>query len=639
MKIPKFLTICFVVCCMFVSSVFAVPTNVGISVSIRAEFQGTSDLAFVANEGDTIEYYVTVSLSDDQFPIFDGEPELTLPDGTVIDLDDGLALPTGGSQAYPPEAYVVSAADLGQQAGASANEVRALASVSAKANTGSTIQDVTASTNFDTVVVNPQVCVTKSVECDISAPGYMVDYTIRIENCGDVELVLKSITDSLATEDVLFDPNLYELAIAAGCGFLEDPTDPLGEDPNYCEFTYSLEVLEEDLLPDPNLVNEVEVVYSVTGTDATVDDKDDVVVDLIDPNFTVTKECVDEPLVVGADANFLITIENIGTVDLVLESSEITDLDTDLSVGETQTYNVLQLVEECEDARNTVFVSATLPPDLCFELDEPLLRDASASCEVIDPDFTVVKNCLTDPVPADANAVFEIIVTNTSCGDVTLDFEIDDPAAGIVGLIVGPFEPEEFYRIVVQVPADCNDGVVSNTVYVEAFYGDAEPISAGEKEANAECPCQPEGDDGCTPGFWKNHPDCWCESYNPEDPVANIFTALQDPNYIDLGGQGKKDKWDVDTDTLMDAINYGGGRGLEGAARNLLRHSVAAILNGCNDNVAYPISDALIIDLVNAALATEDVDIIHELHSVLAEWNEYGCPINAHCDPEEYEEE
>ncbi|MHC4289504.1 MAG: hypothetical protein ACYTCN_08530 [Planctomycetota bacterium] len=631
---------------MFTSSLFAV-CNVGMTVNVQGELDtwGSGNGANVGAAGVDIYYTVIISRSG-LCALEQGEVTLTIPDGAggaagvVFDLADNLEVAAEGSVQFTqdkggqPLKYTIALADLGLVPGAGsppeAQEVRAFADIDGFSvrDDGGDPQQGFAGQNFDTLVIDPAVCVTKSVECDISAPGYEVDYTIKIENCGDIPLDLKSIEDTL-----LSNPELTDLAIAAGCGFL-DTVD--GEEPNYCEFTYSLAVLEDDLEPDPNLVNEVLAIYDVNGVaDATVQDDSDIVVDLIDPNFTVTKECVDEPLMVGADANFLITIVNIGTVDLVLESSEITDLDTDLSVGETQTYNVLQLVEECEDARNTVFVSATLPPELCFQLDEPLLRDASASCEVIDPDFTVVKNCLTDPVPADANAVFEIIVTNTSCGDVTLDFEIDDPAAGIVGLIVGPFEPEEFYRIEVQVPADCNDGVVSNTVYVEAFYGDL--ISAGEKEAEADCPCG--GEDGCTPGFWKNHPDCWCESYDPEDPVADVFTALQDPNYIDLGGQGSKDKWDVDTDTLMDAINYGGGRGLEGAARNLLRHSVAAILNGCSGDVNYPISDALIIDLVNAALATEDVDMIQELHSVLAEWNEYGCPINAHCDPEDYEEE
>ena len=113
--------------------------------------------------------------------------------------------------------------------------------------------------------------------------------------------------------------------------------------------------------------------------------------------------------------------------------------------------------------------------------------------------------------------------------------------------------------------------------------------------------------------------------------VADVFTALQAPNYAGYSDS----KCDFDTDTLMDALNYQGGRGLEGSVRNLLRHATAALLNGCNSNVGFPISDTLVIQLVNLALASEDVDIVQELHSVLAEFNEYGCPINAQCEPSE----
>ena len=129
---------------------------------------------------------------------------------------------------------------------------------------------------------------------------------------------------------------------------------------------------------------------------------------------------------------------------------------------------------------------------------------------------------------------------------------------------------------------------------------------------------------GCTPRFWKENSGCWCSAYAPDTPVSIVFTALQSPAYASYADE----KCDFDADTLLDALNYRGGRGLEGAARNLLRHATAALLNICNDNVNYPVWEALIIDLTNAVLATEDTDFIQELHSVLAEFNDYGCPID-----------
>ena len=352
----------------------------------------------------------------------------------------------------------------------------------------------------------------------------------------------------------------------------------------------------------------------------------------VDPNFTADKECLDTTPGDVADgfADFQINVNNTGDVPLYFHIVD-TDAGYDDIIGPVEPLNsdfvvvsVPVVIQLCPagNTPNTAIVTA-----LCLDQTEVGSKSVNADCPGLCVDFEVVKTCLTDPVAPDANAIFEIVVTNT--GDIDLYIDVNDPAAGLWISGFGPIPADANFTTTVEVPAECAEGFVSNTVSVEAFYGDL--ISIGTKVADANCPCKEEGDDGCTPGFWKNHTDCWCVAYDKDDPVAGVFDALQDPNYIVLGGQGKKDKWDVDTDTLLDALKYGGGRGLEGAARNLLRHAVAALLNECNDNVAYNVPGGLVIDLVNAALATEDVDEIQELHGVLAELNERGCPIDAHC--------
>jgi len=72
-------------------------------------------------------------------------------------------------------------------------------------------------------------------------------------------------------------------------------------------------------------------------------------------------------------------------------------------------------------------------------------------------------------------------------------------------------------------------------------------------------------DYGCTPGYWKNHPDDW--------PCLDPNRVMDPPN-ADLDGDG-------DLDTFMDALNYKGGSGDIGAERILLRAGVAAYLNSC----------------------------------------------------------
>jgi hypothetical protein len=105
--------------------------------------------------------------------------------------------------------------------------------------------------------------------------------------------------------------------------------------------------------------------------------------------------------------------------------------------------------------------------------------------------------------------------------------------------------------------------------------------------------------------------------------IRDVFTSLQSSTYSSM----INDKNNFGTDTLLNALNYHGGRGLDGAVRNLLRHATAALLNASNGNVDYPIDESLVIELTNRVLDTEDVDFIQELHSVLAEFNEYGCPM------------
>lgn len=169
-------------------------TSAGISLDIRGEFQGTSDEAALGHDetfpggADVIDYIVTVSLSATQCPITDGEPVLTLPDGTVVDLDDGLALASGGSITYDVTGspYTIDSSDLGSLAGAAANEVRATASITATSHRASGLdQDVAASVNFDTLVSNPGTVVSISASAETIASGDSVTLTIAEENTGD----------------------------------------------------------------------------------------------------------------------------------------------------------------------------------------------------------------------------------------------------------------------------------------------------------------------------------------------------------------------------------------------------------------------------------------------------------------------
>src|SRR4030042_5665584 len=78
---------------------------------------------------------------------------------------------------------------------------------------------------------------------------------------------------------------------------------------------------------------------------------------------------------------------------------------------------------------------------------------------------------------------------------------------------------------------------------------------------------------GCTPGYWKNHTDQWAFTTNyvggPLSPGQHLGTVFTFPAELSYMAH----------DSLLDALMYRGGAGVEGAARIMLRAAVAGLLN------------------------------------------------------------
>lgn len=94
----------------------------------------------------------------------------------------------------------------------------------------------------------------------------------------------------------------------------------------------------------------------------------------------------------------------------------------------------------------------------------------------------------------------------------------------------------------------------------------------------------PPGNEGCTPGFWKTHPEDYPATYTPGTTLGSVFTGLS-PTYAGL--------------TLSSALSLGGG-GLNA----LLRHAAAALLNAASDEVDYSYTTAEVVAMTNAAIAS-----------------------------------
>lgn len=120
---------------------------------------------------------------------------------------------------------------------------------------------------------------------------------------------------------------------------------------------------------------------------------------------------------------------------------------------------------------------------------------------------------------------------------------------------------------------------------------------------------------GCTPGYWKNHAESWLATgYVSSDPLESIFDM--------------PDALGFDSTTLLQALKFGGGPGVVGGAKILLRAGVASLLNGSHPNVNFPMSDDAVISQVNAALAGNDRNAMTSLAATLDRENNLGCTLS-----------
>jgi hypothetical protein len=126
---------------------------------------------------------------------------------------------------------------------------------------------------------------------------------------------------------------------------------------------------------------------------------------------------------------------------------------------------------------------------------------------------------------------------------------------------------------------------------------------------------EPSGEEGCTPGYWKNHTSAWAGTgYSAGQTAGSVFSLGGFPSLANR--------------TLLQTLQGGGGSGTLGAARILLRAAVAALLNAAHAGVDYPRTTTEIIADVNAALASNNRSTMLELAAELDGDNNLGCPLN-----------
>jgi hypothetical protein len=108
---------------------------------------------------------------------------------------------------------------------------------------------------------------------------------------------------------------------------------------------------------------------------------------------------------------------------------------------------------------------------------------------------------------------------------------------------------------------------------------------------------------GCTPGFWKNHPEAWV-GYDPNQTIGSVFSAAPAP---------------FDSMSLIDGLSLQGGPDLAGKTEILLRAAIAGLLNR-----DYPAPQKF-IDRVNAKIMSGDETKIINFATKLDNQNNGDC--------------
>ncbi|MAU10194.1 MAG: hypothetical protein CL607_10260 [Anaerolineaceae bacterium] len=136
---------------------------------------------------------------------------------------------------------------------------------------------------------------------------------------------------------------------------------------------------------------------------------------------------------------------------------------------------------------------------------------------------------------------------------------------------------------------------ISNVTHMTASFVESGSIDNVElRRPTPPPPPPPPGEQGCTLGYWKNHPESWV-GYSPSQLYSDVF------------GVGP-------AITLMDALNARGGH-----EKRFLRQSTAALLSEAHPGVAYPISG--VIGIVQANYWNDN------LSTTFDSANNLGCPL------------
>jgi hypothetical protein len=401
--------------------------------------------------------------------------------------------------------------------------------------------------------------------------------------------------------------------------------------------------------------------YNATPAYDAIDSRN-VPVAVIHPSTITTISASAASVEVGGTVDLTVTEENDGDVDLTDPQVVVNDGTSDiatlvapptsgddgdgvLEVGETWTWNATTVA-----ALNDVVINADTTFTATGHGADPLDNDITypgdadeqdaATVDVLTPStITTISASATTVAPGGS---VDLTVTEQNDGQVDLtspQVVVNDGTSDIATLVAPPtsgddgdgvLEVGETWTWNATTVAALNDVVINATTTFTATGSGTDsldnvityPGDPDERDA-VTVDVEVVGNEGCTPGYWKNSPDCW-ECYTTGTKFSAVFGRQIK---IFTGGNPKQSSNYITDPTLLQALGANGG-GINALARD----AVAALLNACDEDINYPLSVAGVIAAVQAAIDGGAATIESE-HLLLDLYNNYGCPQDAHCNP------
>lgn len=143
--------------------------------------------------------------------------------------------------------------------------------------------------------------------------------------------------------------------------------------------------------------------------------------------------------------------------------------------------------------------------------------------------------------------------------------------------------------------------------------------------------------EGCTPGYWKNHTDVWF-TFKPTDTLEYAFSTNLYAGGPIWGNEPEPEWWfNIKNQTLIEALKFHGGSGIDGAMRIYFRQAVAALLNGTAWDQIYSLGYPVInfhaggYVIWHVRFQLKNCETREEFLAFAADWdrlNNLGCPLN-----------